>query len=130
MGMFSAAKRAPIIGSGMDSVIGENARLKGELVSKGSVNLAGEFEGAVKADGEVIVATSGKVVGELHGATVSVSGRVDGNIYARETLEICKTGRVNGDMTGGRIVIEEGAAYHGRVKVEAGQPEQPPAQTF
>jgi cytoskeletal protein CcmA (bactofilin family) len=129
MGMFSTAKRSPILGGGMDSIIGENARLKGELISKGSVNVAGEFEGAVRADGEVIISTSGKVVGELHGGTVSVSGRVDGNIFAKETLEVCKTGRVHGDLSGGRIIIEEGATYHGRVKVESGEPEQPPPQT-
>jgi cytoskeletal protein CcmA (bactofilin family) len=128
MGMFSTAKRSPILGGGMDSIIGENARLKGELVSQGSVNIAGEFEGVVKAEGEVIVAPSGKVSGELHGGTVSVSGRVDGNIHARETLEVCKNGRVHGDLAGGRIVIEEGATYHGRVKVDSGQTEQPPPQ--
>jgi len=128
MAMFSKDKRSPILGGGLDSIIGENARLKGELISKGSINVAGEFEGTIKVDGEVIISPSGKVVGELHGLTVSVSGRVDGNIYAKETLEICKTGRVNGDMSGGRIIIEEGAAYHGRVKVESGQPQQQPPQ--
>jgi len=129
MGMFANAKRPPLLSGGMDSIIGENARIKGELISKGSVNVAGEFEGAVKADGEVIIAPSGKVVGELHGGTVSVSGRVDGNIYAKETLEVCKTGRVHGDLSGGRIVIEEGATYHGRVQVESGPSAAEPPQT-
>ncbi|MCU0640666.1 MAG: polymer-forming cytoskeletal protein [Candidatus Margulisbacteria bacterium] len=120
MGMFSTAKKSSVPGGAIDSIIGENARLQGELTTKGSINVAGEFEGTVRAEGEVVIASSGKVVGELHGHTVSVSGRVDGNIYAKETLEICKSGRVHGDLAGGRIIIEEGAVYHGRVKVESG----------
>ena len=30
-------------------------------------------------------------------------------------------GRVNGDLVGGKITIEEGSFYHGRVKVEGGE---------
>jgi cytoskeletal protein CcmA (bactofilin family) len=122
--VFGAGKRPSILGGGMDSIIGENARFKGELVSKGSVNVAGEFEGKLRADGEVVVSPEGKVMGEINGGTVTISGRVDGNIIARETLEVARKGRVHGDLTGGKIVIEEGSTYHGRVKVEAAQTEE------
>jgi cytoskeletal protein CcmA (bactofilin family) len=122
MGLFdslSGGKKLAIL-QGVDSVVGENARFKGELVSSGSVNINGEFEGKIRAEGEVIVSPGGKVSGEIHGGSVVVSGRVDGNITSRETLEVSKSGRVHGDLIGGRIVIEEGSTYHGRVKVESG----------
>lgn len=129
MGIFDKGSKLGIQ-PGVDSIIGENAKLKGELVSSGSVNVNGEFEGKIEAAGEVIVSPAGKVTGEVHGGAVVVSGKVDGNITAKEMLEIAKSGRVHGDLCGGRIVIEEGATYHGRVKVESGQPEQPPPQNF
>ena len=126
MGVFNnllGGKRLPIF-EGVDSIIGENARFKGELVSSGSVHVNGEFEGKIKADGEVIVSPGGKVMGEVHGGSVVISGRVDGNISARENLEVTKTGRIHGDLIGGKIVIEEGSSYHGRVKVESGLVEE------
>ena len=129
MGIFDKGSKLGIQ-PGVDSLIGESAKLKGELFSGGSVNINGEFEGKIDAAGEVIVSPAGKVVGEIYGGAVVVSGKVDGNITAKETLEISKSGRVHGDLCGGRIVIEEGATYHGRVKVESGQSEQQPPQAF
>jgi len=122
-------KRLPIL-EGFDSIIGGNAKIKGELVTTGSVNVSGEFEGKIEANGEVIIASGGKVLGEVHGSSVIVSGRVDGNIKAKDNLEVTKTGRVHGDLIGGKIIIEEGSSYHGRVKVEPGVVEEfetPPA---
>lgn len=116
--MMSGAKRSPVFG-GVDSIIGENARFKGELITAGSLNISGEFEGKIKSDGEVIISPTGKVTGEVAGGVVVVSGRVDGNITAKDSLEIAKSGKVHGDLTGGKIVIEEGSSYHGRVKVES-----------
>jgi cytoskeletal protein CcmA (bactofilin family) len=49
---------------------------------------------------------------------------VDGNITAVHTLEITRSGRVHGDLTGGKIVIEEGSSYRGKVKVETGREEE------
>lgn len=117
--MFSGAKHSPILG-GVDSIVGEHARFKGELVSRGSINVAGEFEGKIRAEGEVLISPTGKVTGEISGGNVIISGRVDGDITAKETLEVGKSGRVHGDLSGGRILIDEGAVYHGRVKVASG----------
>jgi len=125
MGLFnnmSGSKKGAFSG-GVDSVVGENARCKGEMVTSGSVSINGEFEGKIKADGEVIISPAGRVVGEIYGGTVTVAGRVDGHIVAKESLEVAKSGRVHGDLTGGKIIIEEGSTYHGRVKVESGSPE-------
>jgi cytoskeletal protein CcmA (bactofilin family) len=33
-------------------------------------------------------------------------------------LEITKSGRVQGDLTGGSVLIEEGSSYQGKVRVE------------
>lgn len=133
MGVFDnimgGGKRLTSVLEGVGSVIGQHSRFKGEFNTGGSINIDGEFEGIVKADGEVIISPGGKVVGEVHGGTVMVSGRVDGNITAKENLEITKTGRVHGDLTGGKIIIEEGSSYHGRVKVESGVAEEPSQPT-
>ncbi|HVN67886.1 MAG TPA: polymer-forming cytoskeletal protein, partial [Candidatus Sulfotelmatobacter sp.] len=129
MGLFNniSSGKKGVFSGGVDSVVGENARFKGELISSGSVNINGEFEGKIRAEGEVIISPAGKVVGEIYGGTVIISGRVDGNIVAKESLEVAKSGRVHGDLTGGKIIIEDGSSYHGRVKVESGapEPEQP-----
>lgn len=117
MGIFGKGKKSSSEGV-VDSIIGEKARFKGELISKESVSVNGEFEGKISAKAEVIIARGSKVTGNVEGGSVIVSGRVNGNIAAAQSLEITKTGRVNGDLVGGKIIIEEGSSYRGRVKVE------------
>jgi cytoskeletal protein CcmA (bactofilin family) len=102
---------------GIDTIVGQKAKLTGELVSTGPVNIAGNFEGRITSDSEVIIAHGGKVRGEIHAAKVVISGMVEGNVYSSETLEITKTGRVIGELIGGRIIIEEGSSYQGKVSV-------------
>ena len=72
---------------------------------------------------EIIVGRNSKVTGGIDGGTVVVSGKVEGNISATQNLEITKSGRVHGDLSGGRIVIEEGASYRGKVSVQATEEE-------
>jgi len=129
MGIFDKAgsKRiASIMTEGVNSVVGEKSTFKGEFTTAGSIHINGEFEGKISVGGEVIVSSAARVMGEVEGNSVVISGRVDGNVRARETLEITKSGRVNGDLTAQRINIEDGAIYHGRVSVQNGnaQPDQ------
>lgn len=117
MGIFGKEKKSSS-GGVVDSIIGEKAKFKGELVSKESVSVNGEFEGKISTKAEVIIARGSKVVGDIEGESVIVSGKVSGNISAAQSLEITKTGRVHGDLVGGKIIIEEGSSYRGKVKVE------------
>ncbi len=121
--MFGGEKKSVIHGA-VDSVIGEKAKFKGELVTSGAVSVNGEFEGKLSSEGEIIIGRSSKIIGDVSGVHVIVSGKVNGNIIASQSLEITKTGRVNGDLTGGRISIEEGSSYRGRVRVETGKVEE------
>ncbi|MDI6731425.1 MAG: polymer-forming cytoskeletal protein [Candidatus Margulisbacteria bacterium] len=118
MGLFNFEREQNTVSHGpVDTIIGGKAKFKGEIVAQGGVSINGEFEGKIKTEGELILAPGSKVVGEIQGGHILVSGKVDGNITAVHLLEINKTGRVHGDITGGKIVIEEGSSYCGKVQV-------------
>ena len=117
MGLFG--KRKSIDYGVINSVIGRDAQVKGEINSKGAVRIDGEFEGKVTAKGDVFIGEGSKVVGNLIGGRVVVSGEVNGNISAADGLEISRSGRVYGDIAGDKLVIDEGAIYKGRVNMEA-----------
>ncbi|MBU0671908.1 MAG: polymer-forming cytoskeletal protein [Candidatus Margulisbacteria bacterium] len=119
MGIFGGDDKQNVQAGAVDSIIGEKAKFKGELVSDGSVSLNGEFEGEIISKGEVIIGRGSKMVGSVKGGSVVVSGKVEGNIIASQSLEIAKSGKVHGDLAGGKIVIEEGASYRGKVSVSA-----------
>ncbi|MFH1542693.1 MAG: polymer-forming cytoskeletal protein [bacterium] len=118
MGLFSGEKKS--VHQAVDCIIGSKAKFKGELTSQGSVCINGQVEGKINVTSELIIAPGSSVVGEVKGETVTVSGKVEGNIVATNVLEITQSGRVHGDLIGGKIIIDEGSSYSGRVKVDAG----------
>ena len=44
---------------------------------------------------------------------VSVKGRVNGNIYAYERVELFSCGRIDGDITAPDIIMESGCTFNG-----------------
>ena len=59
-----------------------------------------------------------------------VSGKVDGDLCALHHLVITKSGRVNGNLNGGMITIEEGSSYQGKVNVNGPEEESPQPETI
>ena len=103
----------------VSTVIGEDTLVKGEISTKGSIHIGGEFEGKLQAAGDIFAGEGSKIKGNLFGERVVVAGEVHGNIVAQNGLEIMKTGKVYGDVTGERLVVDEGAVYKGKVNMEA-----------
>ena len=118
MGILGARKKASDY-VGINSVIGEDTQIKGEIITKGSIRMGGEFEGKIQAHGDVLIGEGSHVTGTVAGAKVIVSGDVNGNIAANGGLEITKTGKVFGDIISDKLVVDEGAIYKGKVTLES-----------
>lgn len=103
---------------GSETVIRENLVVKGGMVGKGNVTIAGTMEGNIDTKDAVNVQPKGKVTGDIAAREVTVSGLVEGNIVASSRLTIKETGRVNGDVRTPSIHIAEGAVIIGRLTVD------------
>ena len=117
MGILGSKKKASDY-IGVNSIIGDDTQVKGEIISKGSVRIGGEFEGKIQAHGDVLIGEGSSVTGSIAGARVTVSGDVNGNISANSGLEITKTGKVFGDIVSDKLIVDEGATYKGKVTLE------------
>ncbi|MGH7904649.1 MAG: polymer-forming cytoskeletal protein, partial [Candidatus Dormibacteraceae bacterium] len=47
----------------------------------------------------------------------TIAGLVRGDITARGRLKIASSGRLDGDATVGKLVVQEGGIHHGRIMV-------------
>jgi len=102
----------------VNTIIGEESEFKGSIQTLGSVRIEGKMEGDVHSQGEVFVGEKSKVKANVFGKRVVIAGEVTGNIEALNGLKICSTGRVYGDITGDRLIVEEGAIYKGKVNMD------------
>jgi cytoskeletal protein CcmA (bactofilin family) len=94
------------------SVLGADLRITGEIVSTGSVEVLGQIDGNIQANG-LIIGQEGSVKGGVKAAEVEVKGRFDGKVTC-ESFTLRSSAEVKADVTTTGIVIESGAAMDGR----------------
>jgi cytoskeletal protein CcmA (bactofilin family) len=106
------------------TVLGRSVVLRGDLSGNEDLLIEGQLEGTINLqEGCVTVGANGQVKAEIHARQVIILGSITGNIFAREKIEIRKTGNVVADLVAGGVAIEEGAYFKGSIDIlrEEGQ---------
>jgi cytoskeletal protein CcmA (bactofilin family) len=116
MGLFGFGDSRPM--GRVDTMIGQEASLRGSYNSKHSIRVDGEIYGNVTSEDGVIVGDKGMIRGNLTGKSILISGKVKGNIRASQRLEIQSSAEVEGDISAPVIVIEDGAMFDGNCQME------------
>jgi cytoskeletal protein CcmA (bactofilin family) len=82
----------------------------------------GVVEGDCDIDGPVTLAEGSRWKGTLRATDIIVAGVVEGDVIARQRVEISGTARVTGSLAGNSIAVAEGAIIEGEIKVTSGAP--------
>ena len=106
-------------GDRIENVIGPTATFVGDLKCDGGVRIDGVFEGHLETMGNVIIGETAKVLADITGRNISISGAVKGDITASGRLEILSTGVVWGDIEVASFLIDEGGVFSGRSDMPA-----------
>ena len=101
----------------MNTFIGPNTAVTGNIESAGFTRVDGSLRGALNARGRIIVGESARMKSNISGTSVTIGGVVHGNILASERVTILDTALVLGDIITRRIQADEGCLVHGRVTV-------------
>lgn len=100
-----------------ETMVGENAEIHGRVVTSESLRIDGKLIGNVEATQEnkvsIALGKSGHIQGDIYAYRVFIAGRVDGNIYCTERVELHDGAIVNGDISYEQIAIEPGAKLNG-----------------
>jgi cytoskeletal protein CcmA (bactofilin family) len=112
------------------TLLGRSVVMHGELSASEDLLIEGQFEGTIKLQDHCLtIGTKGQVKAEVHARQVVVHGSVNGNVTAREKIEIRKTGQVLGDLVATGVAIEDGAYFKGSIEIlRDGEPS--PARTL
>ncbi|CAN1528576.1 CcmA Integral membrane protein CcmA involved in cell shape determination [Burkholderiaceae bacterium] len=99
------------------TIIDEFTEVHGRLVSSTSLRIDGKVIGNVEASQEnnisIAIGKSGSVQGDIYAYRIFVAGKVTGNIYCSERVELHDGAEVTGDVTYGQIGVEPGAKLNG-----------------
>ena len=114
--MSTTITRPPVSGAH----IGSSVLIKGELSGREDLYLDGEVEGTIELrECNFTVGPNGRVRGNVHVKSVTVQGKIEGDISASQRVELRNSARVTGDIATDRILMEEGAVFKG--KLETGE---------
>lgn len=111
----------------MSGFVGGGTVLSGEANFKGMLRVDGHLTGRITSEnGTLIVSSGGQVDADIDVAAAKINGVVNGDVVARERLELGRTAQVFGDIRTPVLVIEEGAVFEGscRMKTMEAAPEK------
>jgi len=103
------------------SVIGPTLIIKGELSADEDLVIEGQIEGTIAHHKKnLTIGKEGRVKADIHASSVLVEGHLVGDIHSEGIVSLAKSASVKGDIHCGRIVMEDGARFSGRI--EMGEP--------
>ena len=98
--------------------IGKSVLIRGELSGSEDLYLDGEVEGTVTlTDHNLIVGPHGRVRANINAKDVVIHGKVEGNVFGNDRVELKRTAVLSGDISTQRIVIEDGAFFKGAIDI-------------
>src|SRR5882762_4785329 len=115
-------------GTGNKNVLSSDVEINGTLKFSGDLTFEGKLEGEIVSDGALQLGDSTVINGNVSVASVVVRGKVNGNISAKEKIEIKAKAELFGDIKAAKLVIEEGVTFVGKTEVNPNKvsPTAPP----
>jgi len=101
----------------INSIIGPNTSVSGDIETGGFTRIDGSIRGNVKVKGRVVIGERARMKGNVTGTNITVGGVVYGNIISDGHLVILSTAIVIGDIITRRIQADDGCFVDGKVSV-------------
>jgi cytoskeletal protein CcmA (bactofilin family) len=98
-------------------VIGRGTRIVGEITDCAKLEIQGTVEGSIIADA-LVVREGGVVKGDLQAAHAEIHGQFKGRLDVRDLLDVRSTGRVEGELSYGKLAVAMGGHISGQISSE------------
>jgi cytoskeletal protein CcmA (bactofilin family) len=99
--------------AGLVGYLYKGSRVTGQLSFQGPARIDGVVEGEVQCQGLLTIGEGAEVKAKVTGQVVIIRGRVEGNVTAKERIELLAPARLIGNIDAPRLVIAEGVLFDG-----------------
>lgn len=111
----------------IDTLVGGNTTVKGDMSFRGGLHVEGRIEGNVVAEDDgsmLILSEQGVIQGEVRVPNLVLNGLVEGDVYASEQVELATRSRIKGNVYYNLIQMAIGAEVNGNlVHRKGGKPQ-------
>ncbi len=100
----------------LETFVGANTHIKGDITTKGTLRMDGRISGNVESDW-LIIGEKALVKGDAQVTGLVVGGTLEGNVKAREVVEIKRKGQISGDIVTSKLLVIEGGIIDGKISM-------------
>lgn len=115
--MLGKGKKDKVPGTKVETIIGQNTRIEGNLHFSGGLLVDGTVKGSVIAEegsaSVLTVSEHGNIEGDVLVPNFVLNGSVTGDVRSAERIEMAANARVTGDVYYNLIEMAMGAAVNG-----------------
>ncbi len=112
-------KKKPKQTAQIDSLIGQNTEIRGDVIFSGGLHVDGIAKGSVIAeqgnDSLLTLSERGTIEGEVRVPNVVINGKVVGDVHALAHIELAAEARINGNVYYSLIEMAMGAEVNGNL---------------
>ena len=102
-----------------DLLLGRGVRFEGKLTFAGTVRIDASFVGTIVTDDVLVVGEGARIDANITCGNIVVHGEVNGNVQAKNGVEIRSAGKVRGDLETASLVVEKGAFFQGASRMDS-----------
>ena len=99
------------------TVLGTSTKLFGKLTFTEALKIDGYFEGEIESSGVLFVEEGAHVVADIKAYTVVIAGHVEGNVIAKEKVEMLETCKLVGNVKTRKLRISDGVSFEGKCEM-------------
>jgi cytoskeletal protein CcmA (bactofilin family) len=96
---------------------GKSSVFNGRMTSEGIFRLDGKVEGEIFHSGTLIIGETAVIKGKLEVDALTLNGRVEGEVTAKDRLEIHSKGKLYGTISTPVLVVQEGGIFEGNCRM-------------
>ena len=110
---------APAGAGATRNILSSDVEIKGTVKFANDLVVDGKIEGEIISNGNLTVGENARLKAEIRTGTVTVYGKVHGNITAASHIELKASAEVIGDIKASTLSMEPGAIFVGKSTVGA-----------
>ena len=99
------------------ATLSSGVSIKGTVKFRSELVIDGEVEGTIESLGRLTVGRNGRVRGDIQTRSVTIHGRVDGNLSVDERCELRSGCTLHGDIETPRLVVDEDVNFTGNAAI-------------
>ena len=99
--------------AGLVGYLYKGSRVSGQLSFQGPARIDGNVDGEIQCQGTLTIGPGAEVKAKITSQAVVIHGKVEGNVSAKEKVELVAPARLIGNIDTPRLIIAEGVVFDG-----------------